>query len=261
MDIRWKGGGKRRTRVKDRLIVAADTLYTLYFLEDMSARLGWAWEPREVASGRRSVMEIAGIDRRLVGRQSARRQQIEDALPVLTAKYEERQGHPTGERAAYALACQAAGQTRPPKCTELLSLTALRKRWRASLGNGELDSPGAGVPLARAVAVATGVGFRGHARVGEIPDHRVQQVRTRRGEIVFCEGVQRQTAGGGQRADLLQGLGRLERSAGGRSPICPDTHSDAGSNQRCDRPPTSTRAGAVRCGAVRCGAVRCGAVR
>ncbi|MGW4438009.1 MobF family relaxase [Streptomyces sp. NPDC004596] len=113
-------------------IVAADTLYTLYFMEEVSARLGWAWEPREVTPGRRPVMEIAGIDRRLIGWQSTRRQQIEDALPVLTAKYEERQGHPPGERAAYALACQAADQTRPPKRKELRSLTELRKRWRTS---------------------------------------------------------------------------------------------------------------------------------
>ncbi|MDX2915998.1 MobF family relaxase [Streptomyces griseiscabiei] len=113
-------------------IVAADTLYTLYFMEEVSARLGWAWEPREVTPGRRPVMEIAGIDQRLIGWQSTRRQQIEDALPILTAKYEEKHGHAPGERAAYALACQAADQTRPPKRTELLSLTELRKRWRTS---------------------------------------------------------------------------------------------------------------------------------
>ncbi|MFE5096684.1 MobF family relaxase [Streptomyces sp. NPDC056638] len=179
--IRWKGGGKHRARVKDGLIVAvfrhyesraaeskpllhdhamvsirvrrpdekgtwgnlsadsmlahivaADTLYTLYFMEEVSARLGWAWEPREVTPGRRPVMEIAGIDQRLIGWQSTRRQQIEDALPVLTAKYEEKHGHAPGERAAYALACQAADQTRPPKRTELLSLTELRERWRDS---------------------------------------------------------------------------------------------------------------------------------
>ncbi|MEV0982439.1 MobF family relaxase [Streptomyces sp. NPDC049915] len=178
-EIRWKGGGRLRARVKDGLIVAvfrhyesragkpllhdhavvsirarrpddkgtwgnlsadslmahivaADTLYLLYFMEEVSARLGWAWEPREVTPGRRPVMEIAGIDQRLICWQSTRRQQIEDALPVLTAKYEERQGHSPGERAAYALACHAADQTRPPKRTELRSLTELRKRWRES---------------------------------------------------------------------------------------------------------------------------------
>ncbi len=113
-------------------IVAADTLYTLYFMEEVTARLGWAWEPREVTPGRRPVMDIAGIDRRLIGWQSTRRQQIEDALSVLTARYEEKQGHEPGEQASYALACQAADQTRPPKRTELLSLTELRRRWRES---------------------------------------------------------------------------------------------------------------------------------
>ncbi|QFX85953.1 MobF family relaxase [Streptomyces sp. SYP-A7193] len=113
-------------------VVAADCLYTLLFMEEATARLGWAWEPREVTPGRRPVMEIAGIDQRLIGWQSTRRQQIEDALSVLTDQYEERQGHAPGERAGYALACHAADQTRPPKRTELLSLTELRTRWRAS---------------------------------------------------------------------------------------------------------------------------------
>ncbi|MFD3720093.1 relaxase domain-containing protein [Streptomyces sp. NPDC058674] len=117
-------------------IVAADTLYTLLFMEEVSARLGWAWEPREVTPGRRPVMEIAGIDQRLIGWQSTRRQQIEDALPVLTAEYEERQGHPPGERAAYALACQAADQTRSPKRKELRSLSQLRAAWRDSESRG-----------------------------------------------------------------------------------------------------------------------------
>ncbi|MGP3635332.1 MobF family relaxase [Streptomyces sp. 24-1644] len=113
-------------------IVAADTLYTLYFMEEVTARLGWAWEPREVTPGRRPVMEIAGIDQRLIGWQSTRRQQIEDAMSVLTATYEEKHGHAPGERAGYALACQAADRTRPPKRKELRSLSELREGWRES---------------------------------------------------------------------------------------------------------------------------------
>ncbi|MFE2848482.1 MobF family relaxase [Streptomyces scopuliridis] len=113
-------------------IVAAGTLYTFFFMEEVSARLGWAWEPREVTPGRRPVMEIAGIDQRLIGWQSTRRQQIADALPDLVADYEERQGHPPGERAAYALDCQAADQTRPPKRTVTRSLSELRDGWRRS---------------------------------------------------------------------------------------------------------------------------------
>ncbi len=113
-------------------IVAADTLYLLYFMEEVSARLGWAWEPREVTPGGRPVMEIAGIDQRLIGWQSTRRQQIEEALSVLTAEYVEEHGHEPGERAAYGLACRAADRTRPPKRKELRSLSELRQRWRES---------------------------------------------------------------------------------------------------------------------------------
>ncbi|MGW3638576.1 MobF family relaxase [Streptomyces sp. NPDC005143] len=113
-------------------IVAAGTLYTLTFMEEVSARLGWAWEPREVTPGKRPVMEIAGIDQRLIGWQSTRRQQIADALPALVADYEERQGHPPGERASYALDQQAADRTRPPKRKEARSLSELREQWRAS---------------------------------------------------------------------------------------------------------------------------------
>ncbi|MFJ4858667.1 MobF family relaxase [Streptomyces sp. NPDC088730] len=113
-------------------IVVADTLYLLFFMEEVSARLGWAWEPREVTPGHRPVMEIAGIDERLIGWQSTRRQQIEDALSVLVADYEDEHGHRPGERAGYALACKAADRTRPPKRKELRSLSELRMRWRES---------------------------------------------------------------------------------------------------------------------------------
>ncbi|MEU9031487.1 MobF family relaxase [Streptomyces sp. NPDC048383] len=142
-------------------IVAADTLYTLYFMEEVSARLGWAWEPREVTPGRRPVMEIAGIDQRLIGWQSTRRQQIEDALPVLTAEYEERQGHAPGERAAYALACQAADQTRSPKRKELRSLSQLRAAWRDSASRAYGADVVAGL-AERARAAAAAIWARVH---------------------------------------------------------------------------------------------------
>ncbi|MEW2134593.1 MobF family relaxase [Streptomyces sp. NPDC005435] len=113
-------------------VVAAGTLYSLYFMEEVSARLGWGWEPREVTPGRRPVMEVAGIDQRLIGWQSTRRQQIADAASVLVADYEAEHGHPPGERAAYALDGQAADRTRPAKPTVAGSLTGLRDGWRES---------------------------------------------------------------------------------------------------------------------------------
>lgn len=113
-------------------IVAAGTLYTLTFMEEVSARLGWAWEPREVTPGRRPVMEIAGIDQALIGWQSTRRQQIADAMPLLVADYEARHGHAPGERATYALDRQAADRTRPIKPKAARSLSQLRVAWRES---------------------------------------------------------------------------------------------------------------------------------
>ncbi|MFE9636774.1 MobF family relaxase [Streptomyces sp. NPDC006463] len=127
--------GKWGNWYQDRMlanIVAAGTLYSLYFMEEVSARLGWAWEPREVTAGKRPVMEIAGIEWRLIGWQSTRRQQIADALLAIVADYEATQGHPPGERAAYALTRKAADRTRPPKRKDPRSLTELRAGWRKS---------------------------------------------------------------------------------------------------------------------------------
>lgn len=53
-------------------------------------------------------------------------------MPVLVDGYEEVQGHPPGERAAYALDRQAADQTRPPKRKVARSLSELRELWRRS---------------------------------------------------------------------------------------------------------------------------------
>ncbi|WP_436847066.1 hypothetical protein [Streptomyces atratus] len=53
-------------------------------------------------------------------------------MSILAADYEEKHGHPPGERAAYALDQQAADRTRPPKRKEPRSLSELRDGWRTS---------------------------------------------------------------------------------------------------------------------------------
>lgn len=112
-------------------IVAADTLYTLHFMEEVTARLGWAWEPREVTPGRRPVMEIAGVDQELIDWSSTRRQRIEEALEGITAQYVEDHGRLPDERARNGLGWWAAQDTRPakkdPKCLE-----QLRAWWKVS---------------------------------------------------------------------------------------------------------------------------------
>ena len=56
-------------------------------------------------------MGMAGGGEGRIGGKTTRRQEMETALPVRTARYEEKHGHAPGEKAGYALACQAADQT------------------------------------------------------------------------------------------------------------------------------------------------------
>ncbi|WP_330481328.1 relaxase domain-containing protein [Streptomyces sp. NBC_01724] len=64
--------------------MAAGALCTLTLWRRFSARLGWAWEPRKVTPGKSPVTEIAGVDQRLIGWQSTRRQQIRRPIPRLS---------------------------------------------------------------------------------------------------------------------------------------------------------------------------------
>nr|WP_234310708.1 MULTISPECIES: MobF family relaxase [unclassified Streptomyces] len=68
-------------------IVAADTLYTLHFMEEVTARLGWAWEPREVTPGRRPVMDIAGVPHELIRWTVRRSDQIATCISELEHEY------------------------------------------------------------------------------------------------------------------------------------------------------------------------------
>jgi hypothetical protein len=85
------------------------------------------------------------------------------------------------------------------------------------------------------LGVAERVGLRGHERVGERLDHRAQQIGTRRGEVVFREGVQGRTVWCGHRADLLRAFDNSKISQWPFS--YPGTHSDARANARIRREP------------------------
>ena len=126
-DGRW---GNLDTGKVFRHVVAAGTLYQLLLAEEVTERLGLAWEPRVVTEGLRPVMEIAGIPHELIAWQGTRRRDITDYTDSLIDQYETKYGHQPGERASYALARWAAEATRPPKV--LRPLPVLRARWRAS---------------------------------------------------------------------------------------------------------------------------------
>jgi hypothetical protein len=121
--------GNLDTRRLFQHVVAAGTLYSLLLAEEVTERLGLAWEPREVTEGLRPVMEIAGIPHELIAWQGTRSREIRDYYDGLADWYATEHGHPPGERASYGLARWAAEETRPPKVLRPLPL--LRETWRA----------------------------------------------------------------------------------------------------------------------------------
>lgn len=110
-------------------IVAADTLYLLYFVEEVSTRLDCWRKPRVVPPGRRPIMEIAGIEQRLIGWQSSPRSADRGRASCLHRRVRGTAGAPAGGAGRYALGLPVRGsdQTRPPKRTEVLLLTELRE--------------------------------------------------------------------------------------------------------------------------------------
>ncbi|HET6355924.1 MobF family relaxase [Streptomyces sp.] len=112
-------------------VVAAGTLYTLTMTTEVCEELGLATVPREVTPGLRPVMEIAGVDQKLIDWSATRRAQIEQALEGITDKYVAKHGRLPGERGRHDLAWWAAQDTRPEKKTPK-PLRELRVWWRIS---------------------------------------------------------------------------------------------------------------------------------
>ncbi|MFB8406106.1 MobF family relaxase [Streptomyces sp. NPDC055912] len=114
-----------------RHVVAAGTLYTLTMTTEVCEELGLATVSREVTPGLRPVMEIAGVDSKLIDWSSTRRQRIEDALEGLTYKFAQEHGRLPGEKARHGIGWQAAQDTRPEKKTPR-PLKQLLAWWKAS---------------------------------------------------------------------------------------------------------------------------------
>lgn len=125
--------GKWRT-LDGRLIFAANVSYSEVYnsaLEDeVSRRLGVAFEDREMGEGKRPVREIAGIDPTVSGHFSRRRQAIEAAYRQLVRDYRTEHGHEPSKAAQLELAQQANLQTRSAK-GPMESLASKRARWRS----------------------------------------------------------------------------------------------------------------------------------
>lgn len=108
--------------------VAASEHYNSALMRELNRRLGVTFSPREMGEGKRPVMEIDGVDNRLIGVFSSRRQHIEARLDMLTAQYREQHGKEPSKTVLKRLAQQATLETRPKK-KEGVSLGQRRADW------------------------------------------------------------------------------------------------------------------------------------
>jgi len=110
--------GKWRTidsKLLHRMTVAASEHYNHEVLARISSKMGVEVEARQVTAGKRPVMEIAGVDQRLIDAFSARSQQIKKLITKLEREYRNEHGRAPGAKARMQLAQQATLQTRPDK--------------------------------------------------------------------------------------------------------------------------------------------------
>lgn len=124
--------GKWRTldsKLLHRQGVAASEFYNQAVMTEVAQRLGVAVEPREVTPGKRPVMEVAGVDARLMDGFSSRSRDIRETVRGLEKEYRKTHGRAPDAKARLALAQQATLQTRASKRGPR-SLAELRKSWR-----------------------------------------------------------------------------------------------------------------------------------
>ncbi|WP_146069289.1 MobF family relaxase, partial [Cryobacterium sp. Y11] len=126
--------GKWRTidsKLLHRQGVAASEFYNQRVMDNVTDALGLTTELREVAPGKRPVVEIAGIDERLTAQFSTRSADIKKAVRKLEKDYRDTHGRSPDAAARIKLADQATLETRPAKA-HARSLSALRAQWTAA---------------------------------------------------------------------------------------------------------------------------------
>ncbi|KQQ18761.1 hypothetical protein ASF48_17745 [Rathayibacter sp. Leaf299] len=109
--------------------VAASEFYNQQVMAALRDRLGVAVEARQVAEGRRPVMEIAGVDTELMTAFSSRSASIRETTKRLEKEYRQQHGHEPDAATRVKIAQQATLDTRPAK-EHARSLEALRADWR-----------------------------------------------------------------------------------------------------------------------------------
>jgi conjugative relaxase-like TrwC/TraI family protein len=128
--------GKWRTidsKLLHRQGVAASEYYNQQVMDRVTDALQVTTELREVTAGKRTVVEIAGIDERLTQQFSSRSTGIKTAVKKLEKEYRATHGRAPDTKARIQLAQQATLDTRPQK-PHARSLAELRKAWRVQAG-------------------------------------------------------------------------------------------------------------------------------
>ncbi|WP_329492572.1 relaxase domain-containing protein (plasmid) [Kitasatospora sp. NBC_01246] len=109
--------------------VPASELYNARVVEEVCAELGLRAEAREVTSGKRAVMEIAGVGHDLIEANSGRSTSIKERTAELVEEYRATTGHEPSSKVLTQLMQRATLDTRPDK-KEARSLADLRTQWR-----------------------------------------------------------------------------------------------------------------------------------
>ena len=125
--------GKWRTldsKLLHRQGVAASEYYNTQVMDRVADALGVRTELREVTAGKRAVVEIAGVDGRLLAGFSTRSADIRKTLSQLERSYRADHGRYPDQAARIKLAQQATLATRPVK-EHVRSLADLRDLWRS----------------------------------------------------------------------------------------------------------------------------------
>lgn len=165
-----------------RHVVPASEHYNQRLVAHLS-ELGYAFEARSMGPGKRPVMEVAGVDPRLMSQAAKRSAAIRERTKELVAEYTAKQGREPGAKLMHQIRQQATLETRTPK-PDHRSLQQMRAEWaqeaERTIGAERLDRLSADTRAAadgardRAIAVRDGLDVIG---AGE---HVIDEISMRR---------------------------------------------------------------------------------
>lgn len=137
-----------------RSTVSASEHYNRALVDKVSA-LGFSFSARATAPGKRPVMEVDGVDARLLSSTAKRSAAIRERTDALVAEYVGRHGRQPDAKAMHQLSEQATLETRTPK-GEHRSLSQMRQEWAREAAATVGDRAVSTLPVrARAAAVGS----------------------------------------------------------------------------------------------------------